>query len=142
MFFCLQARVTTVYADSGVVQDKVFFSIDSLLLPAKYKPSPGDLVNLVMVESSHSIYSWRALCMAPYHQRWSYPHLKNLCCGVCVCLDKTVIFFFFFFSLSVFKPEVPLQDIFENKEGIVVSDYGKFGNLMIGETRELVFWIE
>lgn len=58
-----------------------------------------------------------------------------------ICLQKTVIFFFFF-SLNVSKPEVPLQDIFENKEGIVVSDYGKFGNLMIGETRELVFWIE
>lgn len=46
------------------------------------------------------------------------------------------------FSLNVSKPEVPLQDIFENKQGIVVSDFGKFGNLMIGETRELVLWIE
>ncbi|CAG08644.1 unnamed protein product, partial [Tetraodon nigroviridis] len=107
-----QACVTSVYAESGVVQDKVFFSLDSLLLPANYKPLPGDLVNLVMVESSQSLYSWRALCMAPCHQ-----------------------------SLNASKPEVPLQDIFENKEGIVVSDYGKFGNLMIGETRELVFWI-
>lgn len=57
-----------------------------------------------------------------------------------IYLHKTQIFIFF--SLNVSKPEVPLQDIFENKEGIVVSDYGKFGNLMIGETRELVFWIE
>lgn len=47
-----------------------------------------------------------------------------------------------FYSLSVSKPEVPLQNIFESKEGVVVSDYGKFGNVMIGETRELVFWIE
>lgn len=69
MFFCLQACVTSVYANSGVVQDKVFFSLDSLLLPANYKPLPGDLVNLVMVESSQSLYSWRALCIAPCHQR-------------------------------------------------------------------------
>lgn len=48
----------------------------------------------------------------------------------------------FFCSLNVSKPEVPLQNIFESKEGVVVSDYGKFGNVMIGETRELVFWIE
>lgn len=47
-----------------------------------------------------------------------------------------------FYSLNVSKPEVPLQNIFESKEGVVVSDYGKFGNVMIGETRELVFWIE
>lgn len=52
------------------------------------------------------------------------------------------VYHFFFFSLNVSTPEVPLQDISENKKGIVVSDYGKFGNLMIGETRELVFWIE
>ncbi|TWW75837.1 RNA helicase Mov10l1 isoform X1 [Takifugu flavidus] len=108
-----QARVTSVYAKSGVVQDKVFFSLDSLLLPSNYRPSPGHLVNLVMVESSQSLYSWRALCMAPCHQ-----------------------------SLNVSKSEVPLQNIFENKEGVVVSDYGKFGNVMIGETRALVFWIE
>uniref|UniRef100_A0A674N571 Mov10 like RISC complex RNA helicase 1 n=1 Tax=Takifugu rubripes TaxID=31033 RepID=A0A674N571_TAKRU len=92
----------------GVVQDKVFFSLDSLLLPSNYQPSPGHLVNLVMVESSQSLYSWRALCMAPCHQ-----------------------------SLNVSKSEVPLQNIFENKEGVVVSDYGKFGNVMIGETRAL-----
>lgn len=47
-----------------------------------------------------------------------------------------------FCSLTVSKPEIPLQNIFESKEGVVVSDYGKFGNVMIGETRELVFWIE
>lgn len=47
-----------------------------------------------------------------------------------------------FSSQNVYKPEVPLQDIFENKAGIVVSDYGKFGNVMMGETRKLVFWIE
>lgn len=64
----------------------------------------------------------------------------------CLCLFYIQYVFiklsFFFFSLNISKPELPAQDIFENKEGMVVSDYGKFGNLMIGETREIVFWIE
>ncbi|XP_032405891.1 RNA helicase Mov10l1-like [Xiphophorus hellerii] len=65
-----QVRVTSVYGNSGVVEDSVFFSLDSLLLPTQYKPSPGDLVNLVMVESCQSFYSWRALCIAPCCQRY------------------------------------------------------------------------
>ncbi|KAM3861114.1 RNA helicase Mov10l1-like [Diretmus argenteus] len=60
-----QVRVSSVYGKTGVVDDHVFFSLDSLLLPAHYWPLQGDLVNLVMVESSQSLYSWRALCMAP-----------------------------------------------------------------------------
>lgn len=59
-----------MYGKSGVVEDRVFFSLDSLLLPANYLPSPGQLVNLVMVESSQSLYSWRALCMAPCVKRY------------------------------------------------------------------------
>uniref|UniRef100_H2V0D6 RNA helicase n=1 Tax=Takifugu rubripes TaxID=31033 RepID=H2V0D6_TAKRU len=74
-----QARVTSVYAKSGVVQDKVFFSLDSLLLPSNYQPSPGHLVNLVMVESSQSLYSWRALCMAPSSPTSSCLLLIPLC---------------------------------------------------------------
>uniref|UniRef100_A0AAV2KWI2 Uncharacterized protein n=1 Tax=Knipowitschia caucasica TaxID=637954 RepID=A0AAV2KWI2_KNICA len=60
-----KGQVTSVYGNNGVVEDTVFFSLDSLLLPANYRPAPGDLVNLVMAESSQSFYSWRALCMAP-----------------------------------------------------------------------------
>uniref|UniRef100_A0A667WEJ1 RNA helicase n=2 Tax=Myripristis murdjan TaxID=586833 RepID=A0A667WEJ1_9TELE len=58
-----KVRVSSVYGQNGVVEDSVFFSLDSLLLPANYHPSPGDLVNVVMVESSQSFYCWRALCM-------------------------------------------------------------------------------
>ncbi|XP_015237812.1 PREDICTED: cancer/testis antigen 55 [Cyprinodon variegatus] len=65
-----QVRVTSVYKNNGVVEDMVYFSLDSLLLPTSYKPTAGDLVNLVMVESSQSFYSWRALCMAPCTQRY------------------------------------------------------------------------
>uniref|UniRef100_A0A665X863 RNA helicase n=1 Tax=Echeneis naucrates TaxID=173247 RepID=A0A665X863_ECHNA len=105
-----QICVTSVYGNNGVVEDSVYFSLDSLLLPANYKPSPGHLVNLVMVESSHSIYNWRALCMAP-------------------CLKRTT------------QP-TELQSILENKGELDVTNYGQFGQLMIGERRELVLWIQ
>lgn len=65
MISCLQVCVTSVCGNSGVVNDNVFFRLDSLLLPADYKPLPGHLVNLVKMESSQSLYNWRALCMAP-----------------------------------------------------------------------------
>ncbi|XP_035988416.1 RNA helicase Mov10l1 isoform X3 [Fundulus heteroclitus] len=111
-----QVRVTSLYGSNGVVEDSVFFSLDSLLLPTQYKPSPGDLVNLVMVESCQSFYSWRALCMAPCHQ--SKP-------------------------LTAALPlEADLKHLLENKGGLDVSDYGEFGGLMLGERCELVLWIQ
>uniref|UniRef100_A0A669E9H7 Mov10 like RISC complex RNA helicase 1 n=1 Tax=Oreochromis niloticus TaxID=8128 RepID=A0A669E9H7_ORENI len=76
-----QVRVTSIYGRSGVVDDSVFFSLDSLLLPARYEPSVGHLVNLVMVESSQSLYSWRALCMAPFSQRYQLQFLTESCLG-------------------------------------------------------------
>ncbi|KAM7414935.1 hypothetical protein PAMA_019653 [Pampus argenteus] len=111
-----QVCVTSVYGNNGVVADSVFFSLDSLLLPARYQPLPGHLVNLVMVESSQSFYCWRALCMAPCHQ------------GVNLATTRL--------------PEADLQEIFKNKGGLEVTDYGQFGDLMIGDRRELVLWIQ
>ncbi|XP_035520313.1 RNA helicase Mov10l1 [Morone saxatilis] len=111
-----QVHVSSVYGKNGVVEDSVFFSLDSLLLPADYQPLPGHLVNLVMVESSQSFYCWRALCMAPCHQ-----------------------------SVNVFAKPLPLAkltSILENKGGLDVTDYGQFGDLMIGDKRELVLWIQ
>lgn len=67
---CPQVRVSSMFNNSGVVEESVFFSLDSLLLPAHYRPSPGHVVNLVMVESTQSLYSWRALCMAPWALRY------------------------------------------------------------------------
>ncbi|KAM9753147.1 RNA helicase Mov10l1 [Menidia menidia] len=113
-----QVRVTSMYGNNGVVEDSVFFSLDSLLLPANYRPSPGDLVNLVMVESGQSFYSWRALCMAPCLQSCS------------VNSSRTPL------------PESELKNILENKGGLVVSDYGQFGDVMFGERREMVLWIQ
>ncbi|CAN9498960.1 unnamed protein product [Ophioblennius macclurei] len=109
-----QVPVTSMCGKNGVVNDSVFFTMDSLQLPANYQPSPGDLVNVVMVESRQSLYCWRALCMSP-------------CC-------KSV------------NPAVahPLNNglILENKEGLEVTDHGQFGDMMLGEKRELVLWIQ
>ncbi|KAM6937901.1 RNA helicase Mov10l1 [Xenentodon cancila] len=111
-----QVRVTSVYGNSGVVEDSVFFSLDSLLLPAHYQPLPGHLVNLVMVESSHSFYCWRALCMAP-------------------CVQSTN-------CSATFLHEAEPPGILQNKEGLEISNYGQFRDLMIGERGSLVFWIQ
>ncbi|KAM3870151.1 RNA helicase Mov10l1-like [Diretmus argenteus] len=111
-----QVRVSSVYGKTGVVDDHVFFSLDSLLLPAHYWPLQGDLVNLVMVESSESLYSCRALCMAP--------------CLQCVNAAATPL------------PEDEIQGFMEDKGGLAVTFYGQFGDLLIGESRQLVFWIQ
>lgn len=39
-------------------------------------------------------------------------------------------------------PEAELQSLLENKGDLHVTDYGQFGELMIGEKRELVLWIQ
>lgn len=39
-------------------------------------------------------------------------------------------------------PEAELASLLENKEGLVVSDFPDFGALLLGESKELVVWIE
>ncbi|XP_072290514.1 RNA helicase Mov10l1 [Eucyclogobius newberryi] len=111
-----KVQVTSVYGNSGVVEDAVFFCLDSLLLPADYRPAPGDRVNLVMVESTQSFYNWRALCIAPCGQSE-----KN--------------------SVASFSEVDPVA-LLGNKGGLDVSNYGNFGDLMMGERRTLVIWIQ
>nr|XP_057932480.1 RNA helicase Mov10l1 isoform X2 [Doryrhamphus excisus] len=110
-----QVYVTSVYVNNGVVEDSVFFSLDSLLLPAHYKPARGHLVNLVMVESSQSFYRWRALCMSP-------------------CMEGLK-------SDPAHWSMAEMEHLLENKGGLDVTCYGQFGDLMIGEHRQLVLWI-
>ncbi|XP_055011707.1 RNA helicase Mov10l1 [Boleophthalmus pectinirostris] len=111
-----KVQVTSVYANDGVVENTIFFSLDSLLLPANYQPTPGDFVNLVMVESTQSFYSWRALCIAP--------------CGPS---EKSAV---------VPYSEADLMVLLGNKGGLEVSTYGNFGDLMMGEQRNMVIWIQ
>lgn len=109
-----KVRVTSVYGNSGVVEDMVFFCLDSLLLPVNYQPSLGDIVNLVRVESSQSFYSWRALCLSPSEQS------GNLVAS--------------FSEVDLF--------LMENKGGLDVSNFGNFGDVMMGEKHQLVIWIQ
>uniref|UniRef100_A0A8B9JV92 RNA helicase n=1 Tax=Astyanax mexicanus TaxID=7994 RepID=A0A8B9JV92_ASTMX len=48
--------VSNIFGSNGIVEDSVFFSLDSLLLPAGYQPTKGDLVSVVVVESSQLVY--------------------------------------------------------------------------------------
>uniref|UniRef100_A0A4W4GW27 RNA helicase n=1 Tax=Electrophorus electricus TaxID=8005 RepID=A0A4W4GW27_ELEEL len=105
--------VSSVFGSNGVVEDSVFFSLDSLLLPAGYRPTPGDVVSVVVVESCQSFYCWRALCMAPTEQR----------------------------QVSHSVPRSHLDTLLENKGGLVVSKETNFGSLLLGESKELLVWI-
>ncbi|XP_023666128.2 RNA helicase Mov10l1 isoform X2 [Paramormyrops kingsleyae] len=109
-----QVHVTSMCGSSGVLADSVFFSTVSLLLPAWYTPQLGDLVNVVVLESSQSFYCWRALCMAPVH---SSPNLGQ--------------------SVS----DMDIQGLLENKGGLLVDEV-QFGSLPLGSTQELLVYIE
>uniref|UniRef100_A0A8C8T2T6 Cancer/testis antigen 55 n=1 Tax=Peromyscus maniculatus bairdii TaxID=230844 RepID=A0A8C8T2T6_PERMB len=50
---------------TGVLEDTIFFTLDSLKLPSGYVPQPDDIVNVVAVQSIQSQYLWRAVVMAP-----------------------------------------------------------------------------
>uniref|UniRef100_A0A4X2JP62 RNA helicase n=1 Tax=Vombatus ursinus TaxID=29139 RepID=A0A4X2JP62_VOMUR len=60
-----QVCISSLCGKNGVIDDSIFFTLDSLRLPEGYKPQKSDLVNVVVVESNQSCYIWRALCMAP-----------------------------------------------------------------------------
>ncbi|KAM5170154.1 RNA helicase Mov10l1 [Mantella aurantiaca] len=60
-----KVTITAFYGSTGVIDNSIFFTMDSLILPEGYKPHRKDLVNAVVVESSQSCYVWRALCVAP-----------------------------------------------------------------------------
>ncbi|KAF4081456.1 hypothetical protein AMELA_G00161620 [Ameiurus melas] len=111
-----QVCVSSVFGSSGVVGDSVFFSLDSLLLPAGYKPTRGDVVSVVVVENNQSLYCWRALCMAPIKRN---------------SMDGSV----------TILPEADIQTLLGNKGGLVVSKETQFGSLLLGETKELLIFL-
>ncbi|XP_032348454.1 RNA helicase Mov10l1 isoform X9 [Camelus ferus] len=61
--------VSSLCGRNGVIDDCIFFTLDSLKLPEGYVPRRHDLVSAVVVESSQSCYVWRALCLTPVHRR-------------------------------------------------------------------------
>ncbi|CAO2622054.1 Cancer/testis antigen 55 [Lemmus lemmus] len=57
--------ITRADGRTGVLEDTIFFTLDSLKLPSGYVPQLDDIVNVVVVQSIQSHYSWRAIRMTP-----------------------------------------------------------------------------
>ncbi|XP_027632475.1 cancer/testis antigen 55-like [Tupaia chinensis] len=63
---CLEeVCITSLYGRNGVVDNTVFFTLDSLKLPDGYSPKKYDIVDVVIVGSIQSCYVWRAISMSP-----------------------------------------------------------------------------
>ncbi|XP_059581888.1 RNA helicase Mov10l1 isoform X1 [Alligator mississippiensis] len=112
-----KVRISSVSRRTGVVDDSIFFTLDSLRLPDGYSPCKNDMVNVVIVESNQSCYIWRALCMAPADKNGLSP----------------------FNEINV---DEPYKNIMRDKEGLEVTKMTNFGMLKLGENKNLIIWIE
>nr|XP_033813500.1 RNA helicase Mov10l1 isoform X2 [Geotrypetes seraphini] len=108
-----QVSITTLLGRNGVIDDDIFFTLDSLRLPSGYCPSRGDVVSAVVIESSQSCYIWRALCMAPIDMN----ELLSSC--------------------GEASMESGLAFLLMNKGGLEVSHKTNFGILKQGEKKNL-----
>uniref|UniRef100_UPI00398F43D6 RNA helicase Mov10l1 isoform X2 n=1 Tax=Pristiophorus japonicus TaxID=55135 RepID=UPI00398F43D6 len=110
--------ITRILHRSGIVDDIIFFTLESLRIPNLYVPKKDDLVNLVIIESNQSLYQWRALCIAPAEKEsLSVPSITN--------------------------KELEQIDLeFSNKEGLEVTRKIDFGTIKQGEKKDLLVWIE
>ncbi|XP_074862033.1 RNA helicase Mov10l1 [Carettochelys insculpta] len=113
-----KVRISSVCGRSGVIDDSMFFTLDSLRLPDGYSPCRHDLVNVVVVESNQSCYIWRALCMAPSDKS------RRLSAASEVSLDKQD------------------ENLVRDKGGLEVSRMTNFGTLKLGESKNMIIWIE
>ncbi|XP_041910295.1 cancer/testis antigen 55-like [Arvicola amphibius] len=57
--------ITRADGRTGVLEDIIFFTLDSLELPSGYVPQRDDIVNVVAIQSIQSHYFWRAIRMTP-----------------------------------------------------------------------------
>ncbi|XP_053436098.1 cancer/testis antigen 55 [Nycticebus coucang] len=57
--------ITNLQGRNGVIDDTIFFTLDSVKLPCGYVPQRLDFVNVVMVESIQSCFIWRAVSVTP-----------------------------------------------------------------------------
>ncbi|XP_053109363.1 RNA helicase Mov10l1 isoform X2 [Hemicordylus capensis] len=109
--------ITSVCGRIGIVDDSIFFTLDSLRLSDGYLPHRHDLVNVVVVESNQSCCTWRALCMAPADKNG-----QSLTNGV--------------------NLNEPYENLIKDKGGLEVSKMTNFGTLKLGETKSMEIWIE
>ncbi|XP_035129894.2 RNA helicase Mov10l1 isoform X5 [Callithrix jacchus] len=108
--------VSSLCGRNGVIEDSIFFTLDSLKLPDGYTPRRGDVVNAVVVESSQSCYVWRALCLTPVNRRDFTP------------IDEA----------AQFCGTILLKD----KGGVEVTQMTHFGTLQEGRSKTMLIWIE
>ncbi|XP_049728993.1 RNA helicase Mov10l1-like [Elephas maximus indicus] len=108
--------ITSFYERSGVLDDTVFFTLDSLKISDGYIPQKFDVVNVVMVKSIQSWYIWRALSMTLV-KRDSSDFTENI-------------------------DESAGSLLLENKGNIQVSEMTHFGNISEGESKTMRIWIE
>ncbi|KAG8439863.1 hypothetical protein GDO86_005872 [Hymenochirus boettgeri] len=114
----LTVKISAFYGTSGVIDETIFFTMDSLRLPKDYCPQRDDLVNAVVVESSQSCYVWRALCIAPTNRE-----------GVSSSNDTN----------SHYNGSAALM---MNKGGLEVSRITNFGVIKQGQNKQLKICIE
>ncbi|XP_006165596.1 cancer/testis antigen 55-like [Tupaia chinensis] len=57
--------ITSLYGRNGVIDNSIFFTLDSLKIPDGYSPQKYDIVDVVIVGSIQSCYIWRAMSMNP-----------------------------------------------------------------------------
>ncbi|XP_059043322.1 RNA helicase Mov10l1 [Mustela lutreola] len=109
--------ISSLCGRNGVIDDSIFFTLDSLKLAEGYVPRRHDVVSAVVVESSQSCYVWRALCMTPVKRRdpAAFEEAADESCGAL---------------------------LLKNKGGIEVTRMTNFGTLKEGESKNLVIWIE
>uniref|UniRef100_A0A8C5UU19 RNA helicase Mov10l1 n=1 Tax=Microcebus murinus TaxID=30608 RepID=A0A8C5UU19_MICMU len=109
--------ISSLCGRNGVMDDSIFFSLDSLKLPDGYIPRRGDIVNAVVVESSQSCYIWRALCITPVKRR-----------------DATAV--------GEAAEESYGALLLKNKGDVEVTQMTHFGTLKEGGSKIMVIWIE
>ncbi|XP_028024047.1 RNA helicase Mov10l1 [Balaenoptera acutorostrata] len=109
--------VSSLCGRNGVINDYIFFTLDSLKLPEGYVPQRHDVVSAVVVESSQSCYMWRALCVTPVQRRGTsaVEETADEACGAL---------------------------LLKNKGDIEVTRMTNFGTLKEGESKNVVIWIE
>ncbi|XP_015273370.1 PREDICTED: putative helicase Mov10l1, partial [Gekko japonicus] len=112
-----KVQISSVCGRIGVVDDSMFFTMDSLILPDGYMPRRHDLVNVVVVESNQSCYTWRALCMTPSENNGTS-------------------------STSGVNLNEPYENLLKDKGGLKVSETTNFGTLRLGEKKSMEVWIE
>ncbi|XP_072598952.1 RNA helicase Mov10l1 isoform X2 [Vulpes vulpes] len=109
--------ISSLCGRNGVIDDSIFFTLDSVKLAEGYVPRRHDIVNAVVVESSQSCYIWRALCITPVKKR-----------------DPAA------FEETTDESNGAL--LLKNKGDIEVTRMTNFGTLKEGGSKNMVIWIE